>query len=81
MGWFSGLALERIKVEGVGVMNDQPNVIDEAIGAVQLYSEIAGLLIDILHTADSVSVGGSVDYELKLMCVTKLKAIVEKIEV
>lgn len=62
-------------------MNAQPNVIDEAIGAVQLYSEIAGLLIDILHTADSVSVGGSVDYELKLMCVTKLKAIVEKIEV
>jgi hypothetical protein len=62
-------------------MNDQPNVIDEAIGAVQLYSEIANLLIDILHTADAVSVGGSADYELKLMCVTKLKAIVDKIEV
>jgi hypothetical protein len=62
-------------------MNEQPNVIDEAIGAVQLYSEIAGLLIDILHTADAVSVGGSTDYELKLMCVQKLKAIVEKIEV
>ena len=62
-------------------MNDQPNVIDEAIGAVQLYSEIAGLLIDILHTADAVSVGGSVDYELKLTCITKLKAIVDKIEV
>ena len=62
-------------------MNDQPNVIDEAIGAVQLYSEIAGLLIDILHTADSVGVGGSVDYELKLTCITKLKAIVDKIEV
>ena len=62
-------------------MSDQPNVIEEAIGAVQLYSEIAGLLIDILHTADSVSVGGSVDYELKLTCITKLKAIVDKIEV
>ena len=62
-------------------MSDQPNVIDEAIGAVQLYSEIANLLIDILHTADSVSVGGSVDYELKLMCVTKLKSIVEKLDV
>ena len=62
-------------------MNDQANVIDEAIGAVQLYSEIANLLIDILHTADAVSVGGSVDYELKLTCITKLKAIVDKIEV
>lgn len=62
-------------------MNEQTNVIDEAIGAVQLYSEIAALLIDILHTADAVSVGGSVDYELKLMCVQKLKAIVEKLDV
>ena len=62
-------------------MNDQPNVIDEAIGAVQLYSEIANLLLDILASADNASVGGAVDYELKLMCVQKLKSIVENIEV
>jgi hypothetical protein len=65
----------------VDFLDNQPNVIEEAIGAVQLYSEIANLLIDILHTADAVNVGGATDYELKLMCVNKLKAIVEKIDV
>jgi len=57
------------------------NTIEQAMGAVQLYSEIANLLLDILATADNASVGGSVDYELKLMCVQKLKAIVEKLDV
>jgi len=59
----------------------EPNVIDEAIGAVDLYHSIANLLIDILHSVDTVSVGGSGEYELKLMCVQKLKQIVEKIEI
>jgi hypothetical protein len=57
------------------------NTIEQAMGAVQLYSEIANLLLDILATADNTNVGGSVDYELKLMCVTKLKSIVEKLDV
>ena len=57
------------------------NTIEQAMGAVQLYSEIANLLLDILATADNANVGGSVDYELKLMCVTKLKSIVEKLDV
>ena len=57
------------------------NTIEQAMGAVQLYSEIANLLLDILATADNTNVGGAVDYELKLMCVTKLKSIVEKLDV
>jgi hypothetical protein len=57
------------------------NVIDEAIGAVELYATIANLLMDIAETADHVNVGGATDYELKLMCMQKLKDIVRKIEV
>jgi hypothetical protein len=59
----------------------EKNVIDEAIGAVELYSTIANLLMDIAETADHVSVGGATDYELKLMCMQKLKDIVNKIEI
>lgn len=59
----------------------QVNTIEQAMGAVQLYTEIANLLLDILATADNASVGGSLDYELKLMCVSKLKSIVEKLDV
>lgn len=55
--------------------------IEQAMGAVQLYGEIANLLLDILATADNASVGGVVDYELKLMCMNKLKSIVEKLDV
>jgi hypothetical protein len=60
---------------------NEVNTIEQAMGAVQLYSEIANLLLDILATADNASVGGVVDYELKLMCVQKLKSIVEKLDV
>jgi len=59
----------------------QPDVIDQAISAVELYASIANLLMDIAETADHVSVGGATDYELKLMCMNKLKEIVNKIEV
>jgi hypothetical protein len=64
-------------------MNDtkEKNVIDEAIGAVELYATIAHLLMDIAETVDHVSVGGATDYELKLMCMQKLKEIVNKIEI
>jgi hypothetical protein len=37
--------------------------------------------MDIAETADHVSVGGATDYELKLMCMNKLKEIVNKIEI
>lgn len=57
------------------------DVIDQAINAVELYSSIANLLMDIAETADHVSVGGATDYELKLMCMQKLKDIVNKIEI
>jgi hypothetical protein len=57
------------------------DVIDQAISAVELYASIANLLMDIAETADHVSVGGATDYELKLMCMNKLKEIVNKIEV
>ncbi len=57
------------------------DVIEQAIGAVELYATIAHLLMDIAETADHVSVGGATDYELKLMCMQKLKEIVNKIEV
>ena len=57
------------------------DVIDQAISAVELYSSIANLLMDIAETADHVNVGGATDYELKLMCMQKLKEIVEKIEI
>jgi hypothetical protein len=59
----------------------QPDVIDQAISAVELYASIANLLMDIAETADHVSVGGATDYELKLMCMQKLKEIVNKIEI
>jgi hypothetical protein len=59
----------------------EPDVIDHAINAVELYASIANLLMDIAETADHVSVGGATDYELKLMCMQKLKDIVRKIEV
>jgi hypothetical protein len=64
-------------------MNDtkEKNVIDEAIGAVELYATIANLLMDIAETADHINVGGATDYELKLMCMQKLKDIVNKIEI
>jgi hypothetical protein len=57
------------------------DVIDHAISAVELYASIANLLMDIAETADHVSVGGATDYELKLMCMQKLKDIVNKIEI
>jgi hypothetical protein len=57
------------------------DVIEQAIGAVELYATIAHLLMDIAETADHVSVGGASDYELKLMCMNKLKEIVNKIEI
>ena len=57
------------------------DVIEQAIGAVELYASIANLLMDIAETADHVSVGGATDYELKLMCMQKLKDIVNKIEI
>jgi len=57
------------------------DVIEQAIGAVELYASIANLLMDIAETVDHVSVGGATDYELKLMCMQKLKEIVNKIEV
>jgi hypothetical protein len=57
------------------------DVIEQAIGAVELYATIAHLLMDIAETADHVSVGGATDYELKLMCMNKLKEIVNKIEI
>jgi hypothetical protein len=57
------------------------DVIEQAIGAVELYASIANLLMDIAETADHVSVGGATDYELKLMCMQKLKEIVNKIEI
>jgi hypothetical protein len=57
------------------------DVIEQAIGAVELYATIAHLLMDIAETADHVSVGGATDYELKLMCMQKLKEIVNKIEI
>ena len=59
----------------------EKNVIDEAIGAVELYATIANLLMDIAETADHINVGGATDYELKLMCMQKLKDIVNKIEI
>ena len=59
----------------------EKDVIEQAIGAVELYATIAHLLMDIAETADHVSVGGATDYELKLMCMQKLKEIVNKIEV
>jgi len=63
-------------------INEKTNdVINHAIDAVELYSNIANLLMDVLHTLDTVNVGSSCEYELKLMCVDKLKSIVEKIEV
>ena len=57
------------------------DVIEQAIGAVELYATIAHLLMDIAETADHVSVGCATDYELKLMCMQKLKEIVNKIEI
>jgi hypothetical protein len=57
------------------------DVIEQAIGAVELYATIAHLLMDIAETVDNVSVGGATDYELKLMCMNKLKEIVNKIEI
>lgn len=60
---------------------NEVNTIEQAMGAVQLYSEIANLLLDILATADNANVGGVVDYELKLTCMQKLKAIVDKLDV
>ena len=57
------------------------DVIEQAIGAVELYATIAHLLMDIAETVDHVSVGGTTDYELKLMCMQKLKEIVNKIEI
>lgn len=57
------------------------DVIEQAIGAVELYATIAHLLMDIAETADHVSVGGATDYELKLICMQKLKEIVNKIEI
>ena len=57
------------------------DVIEQAIGAVELYATIAHLLMDIAETADHVSVGGATDYELKLMCMNKIKEIVNKIEI
>ena len=59
----------------------EKDVIEQAIGAVELYATIANLLMDIAETVDHVSVGGATDYELKLMCMNKLKEIVNKIEV
>jgi len=57
------------------------DVIEQAIGAVELYATIAHLLMDIAETVDHVSVGGATDYELQLMCMQKLKEIVNKIEI
>ncbi len=59
----------------------EKDVIEQAIGAVELYATIAHLLMDIAETVDHVSVGGATDYELKLMCMNKLKEIVNKIEI
>jgi hypothetical protein len=36
---------------------------------------------NIAETADHINVGGATDYELKLMCMQKLKDIVNKIEI
>jgi hypothetical protein len=59
----------------------EKDVIEQAIGAVELYATIAHLLMDIAETVDHISVGGATDYELKLMCMNKLKEIVNKIEI
>lgn len=59
----------------------EKDVMEQAIDAVELYATIAHLLMDIAETADHVNVGGVTDYELKLMCMNKLKEIVAKIEV
>jgi hypothetical protein len=63
------------------ITEKQPDVIEQAISAVELYASIANLLMDIAETADHVNVGGATDYELKLMCMQKLKEIVNKIEI
>jgi hypothetical protein len=62
-------------------MKEQSTVLNQATEAVEFYSSLANLLLDILSITDNASVGGNGEYELKLMCINKLKAIVEKIEV
>jgi hypothetical protein len=62
------------------MIEEKGKEIETAVDAVEFYQSIAHLLLDILDGVDNVSVGGSNEYELKLMCVNKLKAIVERID-